>query len=87
LAPVSPAVCWATLRKHLPLADVAPAGGWKSMQTLLKCFQQPDEATMLESFWVGSSSGKEPEHESRPFLHRIFPHQAFRGCVGNSKLL
>jgi hypothetical protein len=39
---------WATVRKHLPLTDVAAAGGWKSTQTLLKCYQQADEATMLK---------------------------------------
>jgi hypothetical protein len=38
---------WATVRKHLPLTDVAAAGGWKSTETLLRCYQQPDEATML----------------------------------------
>jgi len=38
---------WATARKHLPLADVAAAGGWKGTQTLTKCYQQADEATML----------------------------------------
>jgi hypothetical protein len=38
---------WATARKHLPLADVAAAGGWKSRETLLRCYQQPDDATML----------------------------------------
>jgi hypothetical protein len=26
---------------------VAAAGGWKGTQTLTKCYQQPDEATML----------------------------------------
>jgi len=38
---------WATARKHLPLADVAAAGGWKGTQTLTKCYQQPDDATIL----------------------------------------
>jgi integrase len=38
---------WATARKGLPLADVAAAGGWKSKETLLRCYQQPDDATML----------------------------------------
>jgi integrase-like protein len=38
---------WATARKGLPLADVAAAGGWKSKEALLRCYQQPDEATML----------------------------------------
>jgi hypothetical protein len=38
---------WATARKGLPLADVAQAGGWKSQETLARCYQQPDDATML----------------------------------------
>ncbi len=39
---------WATLRKHLPLKDVAAAGGWHDLTTLLTCYQQPDEETMRE---------------------------------------
>ena len=38
---------WATARKSLPLADVAQAGGWRSQETLARCYQQPDDATML----------------------------------------
>jgi integrase len=38
---------WATCRKHLPIADVAAAGGWKSTSVLLKHYQRPDDATML----------------------------------------
>ena len=38
---------WATSRKELPTADVAAAGGWSDVATLLRCYQQPDEATML----------------------------------------
>ena len=38
---------WATARKHLPLKDVAEAGGWRSTETLLRCYTQADEATML----------------------------------------
>jgi len=37
---------WATERKNMPLKDVAEAGGWRDPNTLLKCYQQPDEATM-----------------------------------------
>jgi integrase len=37
---------WVTCRKHLPDADVAAAGGWKTVATL-KLYQQPDDATML----------------------------------------
>ena len=39
---------WATERKHLPLKDVAAAGGWKDVTTLLTCYQHADEATMLK---------------------------------------
>jgi hypothetical protein len=38
---------WATERKHLPLKDVAAAGGWKDVETLLTCYQQPDQQTLL----------------------------------------
>jgi hypothetical protein len=38
---------WATARKSLPLPDVAQAGGWRSQETLARCYQQPDDATML----------------------------------------
>ena len=38
---------WATSRKHLPVTDVAAAGGWKSTATLQRSYQQPDQATML----------------------------------------
>lgn len=38
---------WATARKHLPLTDVAAAGGWKDTETLLTCYQRPDAQTLL----------------------------------------
>jgi integrase len=34
---------WATERKSLPVRDVAAAGGWKDITTLINCYQQPDE--------------------------------------------
>jgi integrase len=37
---------FATERKHLPLRDVAVAGGWKEPRTLLECYQQSDAATL-----------------------------------------
>jgi integrase len=37
---------WATARKDLPLTDVAAAGGWLDVTTLLGCYQQPDEDTL-----------------------------------------
>ncbi|MDQ6690915.1 MAG: hypothetical protein M3Z18_10435 [Gemmatimonadota bacterium] len=38
---------WATARKGLPLKDVAAVGGWKDIQTLVNCYQQADDDTML----------------------------------------
>ncbi len=38
---------WATERKHHSLKDVAAAGGWKDVETLLTCYQQADNETML----------------------------------------
>jgi integrase len=37
---------WATERKTLPVKDVAAAGGWKDITTLIDCYQQPDEDTL-----------------------------------------
>jgi integrase len=37
---------WATQRKEYPLRDVAAAGGWSDVQTLLTCYQQPDPETL-----------------------------------------
>jgi len=34
-------------RKHLPLKDVAEAGGWKSTYTLLRCYTQVYDAGIL----------------------------------------
>jgi integrase len=38
---------FATERMHHPLRAVADAGGWKDVGTLLTCYQQTDEATLL----------------------------------------
>lgn len=38
---------WAIERKHLALKDVAAAGGWKDVNTLLEVYQQPDETSVL----------------------------------------
>jgi site-specific recombinase XerD len=37
---------WGTERKHLPVQDVAKAGGWTSVETLSKIYQQPDPVTL-----------------------------------------
>ncbi len=39
---------WAMERQHLPDVDVAAAGGWTETSSLKRCYQQADEATMLE---------------------------------------
>jgi integrase len=38
---------WATERMHFPLKAVADAGGWKDVTTLVRCYQQTDEETLL----------------------------------------
>ena len=50
---------WATERKHLPLKDVAAAGGWQDVETLLECYQQPDHET-LKSVMDGAKTLHEP---------------------------
>jgi hypothetical protein len=45
--PIGPEVRWATERKNLPTVDVAAAGGWAGTETLVRCYQQADDATML----------------------------------------
>jgi len=37
---------YATARKDLPLKDVAAAGGWKDITTLVTCYQQADDDTL-----------------------------------------
>lgn len=39
---------WATERKGMPIKDVAAAGGWSDTATLLRSFQQSDEATLTQ---------------------------------------
>ena len=39
---------WATERKNLSVKDVAAAGGWKDVSTLIECYQQPDEDTLRD---------------------------------------
>lgn len=39
---------WATERKHWPDADVAAAGGWRSLDALRRCYMQADDQTILK---------------------------------------
>ena len=40
---------FATELKHVPLRDLCYLGGWKEPQTVLKCYQKPDETTMRQA--------------------------------------
>lgn len=40
---------WATERKHVPVQDVAAAGGWNSVETVLKVYQQSDPEGVLRA--------------------------------------
>jgi integrase len=57
---------WATRRKHLSVVDVAAAGGWSDVSTLLKCYQQADDDTLLE---VMSSPRKIAGRAHRESVH------------------
>jgi hypothetical protein len=37
---------WATERKHLSVKDVAAAGGWNDVTTLIDSYHQPDEQAL-----------------------------------------
>jgi integrase len=39
---------WVSERKHLSDTDVAAVGGWTGTDTLKKCYQLPDDDSMLE---------------------------------------
>jgi len=61
---------FATELKDVPLTDLCHLGGWKDPQTVLKCYQKPDEATMRQALasrasYVGSS-GLNRHRESTP---------------------
>jgi integrase len=65
--PPEPGRGWHTLRrkfatelKAIPLGDLAYLGGWRSAQTILKCYQQPDDQTLrsaIHNRGVLTSSG------------------------------
>ncbi len=40
---------FATELKHTPLKDLAHLGGWKNPQTILLCYQEPDEQTQRDA--------------------------------------
>ncbi|WP_425154970.1 tyrosine-type recombinase/integrase [Candidatus Palauibacter sp.] len=49
---------WATERKHMPLADLARAGGWASQQTLQSCYLHDDPETTLRVVLNEAASGR-----------------------------
>lgn len=60
---------WATSKKHLPLSDVAQAGGWKDVGTLIRCYTQADNHTLLA---VMSDTTKAPRRPFRGEVYRCF---------------
>lgn len=59
--------CWhpyrrgfASMRKDMPIVDLARAGGWaESGETIRRCYQHPDEATLREVVDVGVERWRE----------------------------
>lgn len=54
---------WRTERAHHPIKAVAVAGGWTDFDTMLRCYDQPDEADVLA---VTSETRKRRELLSSP---------------------
>jgi integrase len=46
---------FATELKTIALVDLAALGGWKSAQTILKCYQKPDELTLRSALALRGS--------------------------------
>ena len=52
---------FATELKNVPLKDLCHLGGWKDPQTILKCYQRPDERTMRAALEQRGQVGKTAE--------------------------
>jgi hypothetical protein len=59
---------WATERKDLPLVDVKATGGWRDTNTLLTCYQQTDEASMLRVMSAPSKLRSVGQAEQRNYV-------------------
>ena len=57
---------WASERMHFPLKAVADAGGWKDVTTLVRCYQQTDERTLLAV--IANDSSQTVRTESVPAI-------------------
>jgi hypothetical protein len=44
-----PILANANVRAEIPLVDLAAMGGWKATQTIVKCYQKPDEITQRDA--------------------------------------
>ena len=54
---------WATERKDYPVRDVAEAGGWRDLQTLLRSYQQADDETLRQVVLMPMRRlGEQPKH-------------------------
>jgi hypothetical protein len=51
---------WASERKHLPLVDVAAAGGWIETTTLQRCYISADEETLEAVVLTPKRLGRKP---------------------------
>lgn len=66
---------FATELKHAPLCDLSYLGGWKEPQTVVKCYQQPDRATMRRALatreQLDTNGVVQPNRHSEP-THPLF---------------
>jgi integrase len=61
---------WATERKHHPVRDLAEAGGWKDVQTLLTCYVQADLDTMRDVV-----EHPRPRRKPSPEMAQVLAHR------------
>ncbi len=67
---------WATERKQLPVKDVAAAGRWKDITTLLECYQQPDDVTLraVVDYLPPQTKAATPRFQARGRSQKFLTH-------------
>jgi hypothetical protein len=72
---------WATERKELPLKDVAAAGGWKDVTTLLRCYQHAEGAGVADQAGGPSSARRSGETVAETVCHPLLEFAGFDAGV------
>ena len=57
---------FATELSEIPLKELCELGGWKSPQTLLMCYQQPDQERLREALLRRTTFGAATNRRNQP---------------------